>query len=118
VTRIEPGLGGQVAVRHSNEVYVDSNGRKRVGVHMTCSPEVIEQFRTGYRCIACKVGVQSEPFPERCVEPWCRFPMRRDQSARFAWEYRGEETLWPDREAADVERETWEARNGFWLPNQ
>jgi hypothetical protein len=118
MTRIEPGLGGQVTVRHSNEVYIDSNGRKRVGVHMTVTPEIMEQFRAGYRCIACKVGVQSEPFPERCVEPWCRFPMRRDQSARFAYEHRGEETLWPDREAADVERETWEARNGFWLPNQ
>jgi hypothetical protein len=63
--------------------------------------------------------VQDEPFPERCREPWCRFPMRRDQADRFAYEHQGEEDLWPaDREAADVERETWEARNGFWLPNQ
>jgi hypothetical protein len=116
VTRIEPGLGGRAVVRNSNEVYVDSDGRQRVGIHITVTPDVVEQFRTGYRCIACKVGVQDEPFPENCVEPWCRFPMKRDQAERFAYEFRGYETLWPDREEADVEREKYEKR-GIWLPN-
>lgn len=111
MARIEPGLGGQVVVRHSDEVYETRDGRKRVGLHMTVSPEIFEQYRQGYRCMNCHIGVQDEPFPERCKEPFCRYPMRRDQLRRLEFEDRGQETLWPDTEPAEEPPD-------MWLPGQ
>ena len=129
MTRIAPGLAGAV-VRHSNEVFVESDGQKRVGVKITVSPEIFEQYRSGYRCIRCH-AVQDEPFPEVCQEVYkdrphpepcmcghcrCGFQMRAKQMERLTFEFQGEENLWPDRDD-DEERARFELeKQGVWLP--
>lgn len=129
MTRIAPGLAGAV-VRHSNEVFVEADGQKRVGVKITMSPEDFESYRTGYRCLVCH-AVQDEPFPEVCQEVYrdrphpepcmcgrcrCGFRMRDKQMERLTFEFQGEETLWPEQED-DEEHARFELeKQGVWLP--
>jgi hypothetical protein len=98
-------------VRPSNEIYRDADGDLRAGVHITVSPEIFEQYRTGYRCIVCHT-VQDEPFPTVCKEVYkdgggCGFPIRDKQMDRIGFEFRGEVDLWPTR-ADDL---------GIWTPD-
>ncbi len=125
MSRLSEGIP-DVVFRSSDEVMAD--GRR--GLLATMSPERFEEYRQGYRCINCHAA-QDEPFPEvckvvyrdmahhpdscRCGKCRCGFPMRREQARQVEREYRGRETLWPDR-GPDVEREQWRARNGIWLP--
>lgn len=104
MSRIDPGMPNAV-LRQSREVYGD-----RLGVHLTVDPETFEQFRTGYRCLKC-YAAQDSAFPERCIEWYCRFPIREKQADLIHFEYRGEEELWPDREPMDNP-------SGMWLPGQ
>lgn len=113
--RFEPGMP-EAVVRPIGEVEV-VNGRPTLGLNITVTPDVLEQYRQGYRCIACHHGPQPKAFPEHCSEPYCRFPMRRDQAAELARQMRGEEDLWPDdHEDDDGERRDRLERDGFWLP--
>lgn len=101
-------------VRPTNELY-EVNGRLTRGIDMTVPPEVFEQYREGYRCIACHHFPQPEPFPEHCIEPYCRFPMRTEQSRQLEFEYRGDVDLWPTR-AAESGIDMHD--NSLWLPGQ
>ena len=120
MTRVDPGLPG-ATVRHSNELFVEDDGKIRVGTKITMSPEQFEVYRQGYKCMCCH-SVQSEPFPEVCETVWrdtgerCGFPMRREQMRRLEYEFQGEETLWPDFEDDD-ERARYDLKSkGVWLP--
>lgn len=93
-------------VRESNAVYVTPDGRRHVMNDIVVNADQAEQYRQGYRCLACHHAPQPEPFPEFCCEPYCRFPMREKQAERFNMEFRGEEDLWPTR-ADDL---------GIWTP--
>jgi hypothetical protein len=64
-----------------NEVYI-VNGRPTWGINMTVTTEHFEQYRLGYRCIACHHFPQPEAFPDNCCEPYCQFPMKRRASTR------------------------------------
>jgi hypothetical protein len=97
-------------IRSNREVYGD-----RLGIDVTVTPEILEQFRTGYRCMApgCWT-VQDEPFPEVCKEVFkdgggCGFEMRKYQAEYFAKQFEGETNLWP-------ENEPMENSSGMWLP--
>jgi len=122
MTRIDPGLNGAV-VRPGDEVHLTEEGWVRP-MKMTLSPEQFEQFRAGYRCPRC-FSVQSTAFPEECETIWrdtgepCGFRIKDKLNDWLDFEFRGEETLWPDREDAlddDRERESFRKRTGIWLP--
>lgn len=109
------GMPGTV-IRDTNELYV-LNGRLVRGANMTVTPEVFEQYRLGYRCLACFHFPQPEAFPERCCEPYCRFPMKRDQLQLLEYEHRGDVDLWPTHADEDDERrERLENDHDMWLP--
>ena len=118
MTRIDPGLNGAV-VRPGDEAHLTEEGWVRP-MKMTLSPEMFEQYRTGYRCPRCH-SVQSTAFPEECETVWrdtgekCGFRIKDEILAWLDFEFRGEETLWPER-AEDEERKDWHERNGIWLP--
>lgn len=103
----------EAVVRTTDELYA-INGRLARGVNITVTPEIFEQYRTGYRCLACHHFPQREAFPAECCEPYCRFGMRREQLELLAFEDRGEIDLWPTRagEAIDVHDDS------IWLPGQ
>lgn len=101
-------------VRRSNELYRTDAG-VRQGVDMVVPPEVFEQYRLGYRCIACHHFPQPSAFPDNCCEPYCRFPMRRDQMARLEAGHRGEEDLWPTRTDEELRGDLED--QGVWLPS-
>lgn len=106
----------EAVVTTTNEVYV-VNGRETWGIGITVTPEHFEQYRLGYRCIACHHFPQPEAFPDHCCEDYCRFPIKRDQLRFLEFEDRGEETLLVDDED-DVERIRHDLRGqGIWLPN-
>jgi hypothetical protein len=74
---------------------------------LTLTPEQFEQYRTGYRCLACH-AVQETTFPEECLEPYCRYPMAKKQIEELTATHQGEVDLWPDRE---------EEESPIWTPN-
>lgn len=63
-------------------------GRPTLDASVRFSPDDVERFRTGYLCIKCWEP-QTEPFPERCALPQCRFEMRRLQAEEFARQFKG-----------------------------
>lgn len=101
-------------VRPSDELFV-LNGRLARGLHMTVTPEAFEQYRTGYRCLACHHFPQPEAFPKSCCEPYCRFPMKRDQLQHLEREFGGIEDLWPTRDEDELRDDL--SDQGVWLPN-
>ena len=118
---IEPGMPGAV-VRTSPELFY----KRGIGWYhpniITVPPEIFEQYRAGWRCLACHHAPQPEAFPEHCMESYCRFEMRRDQLSYLEFEYRGEETLWPDRsddlayQEEQYEREAFVRSTGIIVP--
>ena len=103
MTRIEPGMPHAV-IRTSKDLYV-RDGELVLGWDLTTTPEIIEQFRQGYRCVKC-YAVQSVAFPEVCEEVYkdgggCGYPMRAEQMWFLEREYRGEEPLWPNRQSEE-----------------
>lgn len=118
MTRIEPGIPNMVVLT-SDEVKQDTDGRWYRMNEYVVPPEIVEQFRQGYRCMDC-LAVQSQPFPEVCEERYrdgggCGYRMREYQPERFLREFGGERELWPDDEV-DREREAYERRTGLLLP--
>lgn len=107
----------EAVVQPSGEIHI-INGRPTLGIAMTVTPEHFEQYRQGYRCIACHHFPQPEAFPKNCVEPYCRFPMKRDQLRHLELEHKGDEELWPEEEPEDEERIRHDLRSqGLWLPD-
>jgi hypothetical protein len=119
----------EVVIRLGHELHgTDEHGREIQGydLHLP-DPSRLEEFRQGYRCIAC-LGVQSVPFPAVCEQVWraspgfpesrCGFEIRDRQMEVFNFKFEGYEDLWPNRKGLDDEREReqWEPRNGIWLP--
>ena len=115
---ITPGMP-EAVVQPTGDIEI-VNGRPTLGLNITVSPEVFEQYRQGYRCLACHHGPQPEPFPEHCCEPYCRFPMRRDQARMIELQMKGYEELWPDEEPLDEERLRHDhlRSQGLWLPDR
>ena len=75
MTRIHPGLPG-VTVRPSNELFTDEEGNLHLGIHLTVTAEIFEQYRTGYRCLACPIA--SPPTtPRPRSAPMLSAPSRR-----------------------------------------
>lgn len=77
----------------------------------------IEEIRQGYRCIKC-LGPQPEPFPDKCVEPWCPFPIKKEQLRWFQEMFRGYEYHGPlsDVTEFDYEMDGWVPKNGILVP--
>lgn len=106
----------QAVLRPSNEVHITSRGPE-VQTHMTVPPEVFEQYRQGWRCPSCH-SVQDEAMPEVCKVVWrdtgerCGYRIREELPRWLALHFRGEESLWPDRQD---EIEEMRARD-FWVP--
>ncbi len=118
-----PGLPGAVMRESPEARFVPGEGWHRP-MDLILAPEQFEQYRTGYRCPRCH-SVQSQAFPEECETVWrdtgekCGFRIKDDLHKWLEFEFRGEETLWPDREDAindDREREDWTPATGIWLP--
>lgn len=42
------------------------------------TPAQYQEFRQGYRCVIC-LGAQQAAFPDKCIEPYCEFPIRDRQ---------------------------------------
>lgn len=117
MTRIDPGIPNMVVLT-GDRAYRDKDGDWRVENDLVVPPEVVEQFRQGYRCMEC-LAVQSTAFPDVCEEVYkdgggCGYRIRTEQPARFARDFGGDTELWPELER-DVERERYEAR-GIALP--
>ena len=112
MSKLHPGIPGAV-VRTGNEIYV-KDGRPVRSVDITIPPETLDEYRCGYRCLACHAA-QESAFPEACIEPYCRFPMKRDQMQLFESQFRGEESLWPTRED-DEDPDERRTQSGIYLP--
>lgn len=65
-----------------------------VAANITVTPERLEEYRQGYRCLMCHAA-QESAFPERCIEWYCRYPIRKRQSGDFTLEFEGEYDPWP-----------------------
>jgi len=122
MARIEPGLKGAV-VRTGSEAHQTPNGWEPQ-TDITMPPELFEQYRTGWRCPNCHT-VQDEAFPKVCKTVWkdtgerCGFQIKDRINEWLEFNFRGEETLWPDHTHADEdedERKYFQKRTGIWLP--
>jgi hypothetical protein len=118
---ITPGVPDMI-VESSDEVHI-VNDRPVLGVNKAVPPETFEEYRLGYRCLACDHGQQPEPFPDNCVEPYCRYPMKTDQLRDLERQDRGTRRYGPtplsevDEMFGDErERERFKPRSGIWLP--
>lgn len=126
MARFERGLGADTIVENSHEVFVDGHGVARSGVNIAGSPELIEQYRQGYRCLVCH-HVQTEAFPEVCEAAdrspggtWrCGFRIRDEQVRRLELEHQGEHRYGPsplDGHEEQWERDDWTPKTGIWVP--
>jgi hypothetical protein len=100
-----------VVIRTSREVHLDQHGNPFRGIDMIVDDETINEWRAGYRCAAHPVGcgaAQREAFPEKCIEPYCNFNLKRDLARWLEIAFAGEENLWPTRAADDL---------GIWTPD-
>lgn len=119
---IRPGIPEMIVEMAPEEAYV-VNGRPTMGVNKAVPPEVFEQYRQGYRCLACDHAPQPEPFPKECVEPYCRYPMKRDQLRDLEFHDKGSQRYGPTpfSEIDEIfgeedERTNFTKRTGIWLP--
>lgn len=113
--RINPGLPNAV-VRTSGEVW-NEGGELRMGLNITVGDDTFEEWKQGYRCAAPPHGclaAQREAFPEKCIEPYCNFNLKRDLADWLRFAYQGEVELWPEMDEGDPEREAFDRR--IWLP--
>ena len=116
--RIHPGMP-DTTVRTSREVWAE-NGELRMGIDFAVPDEIFEQWKQGYRCAGPPHGcfaAQREAFPEKCIEPYCNFNLKRVLASWLEYAYRGEEALWPAQDDGfDPERDAFARRSGIWLP--
>jgi len=124
VPRIEPGLKG-VVVTTSEEAHLTSEGWVP-DTKLVMPPELFEQYRQGWRCPSCH-SPQDEAFPKVCKTVWkdtgeaCGYPIKDRINEWLEFNFRGEETLWPDRsdeDAAEDEQADFQKRTGIWLPGK
>jgi len=97
-------------------VAVDVDG-KRVGIgpdgtryaeyEMVYTEYDAGRIRAGYACMECGEA-QETPFPEHC--PVCKYPMRDDQSRRFAEQFEGYTTIGPSRSIEELRAEDEEQK--------
>jgi hypothetical protein len=73
-------------------VMVMPDGRVMQRTVVGLSEEQVERIRAGYICVKCYEDLDTA-FPEHC--PVCRFPMREQQSAEFAKDFRGDIAFGP-----------------------
>lgn len=118
---IRPGIP-EMIVEAIPEVHV-VNGREVAGVNKVVPPEVWEQYRLGYRCLACDHAPQPEPFPKHCIEPYCKYPMRESQLADFERLDRGPMRYGPtpldeidEMFGEEREREFYRRKTSIWIP--
>lgn len=116
--KLHPGLPNAV-VRQSRELYT-KQGEVVSGVDITIPPELLDEYREGYRCLACHAVQRAGDgmpvaFPEACVEPYCRYPMKDEQPKRFEHQFQGHEELWPEDRFEDIDMER-RSQSGIWLP--
>lgn len=114
--RIEPGLGETIVEGARTGSLV--NGVPRQDVNLVVSEEIFQQYRQGYRCLKC-YGVQSQPFPEECEEPFCSFGIKENQLRYLEAEFQGEEFYGPTPDDVldeEREREQWTKRSGIYVP--
>lgn len=107
-----------MVVLTSERAYRDQDGDLRMENDLVVPPQIVEQFRQGYRCMEC-LAVQSQPFPAVCEEVYrdgggCGYPIRLEQPDRFARDFEGVTDLFPAPPEEDVERRAWES--GIVLP--
>ena len=127
MARPKPGFPPGTIFENSNRVYRDSEGRLMVAAEVITDRDTVEQYRQGYRCLACH-GIQDEPFPEVCKVKdvkggsWaCGYRMRGDQARRFEAEYGGEGYWGPTPLSVfdeEREREAWTPKTQILLPGQ
>lgn len=82
-------------VQASDELFA-AGGRLVRGLHVTVTEEQFDELRAGYRCLQC-YAAQEHAFPEKCVEPYCNWNLKRDQLRQLERDFAGEEDLWPTR---------------------
>jgi hypothetical protein len=115
MSRLHPGLPGAI-VRASTEVIADS-GEARHSINWTLAPETIQEFREGYRCALPPHGcgaAQETAFPEKCIEPYCNFNLKRDLAGWLESVYAGDEDLWPGRDEDAAERDYEREQNEYY----
>lgn len=67
--------------------------------------EVVEKIAHGYQCLRC-MEPQPSPFPVKCGNPFCEYPMRAHQARDFELEFNGSEQFVGDaqRDWEELER--------------
>ena len=103
--RLSPGLP-EATVSHGREIVRGADGRLNVASNITVSPERLEEYRQGYRCLMCHAA-QEQAFPDHCIEWYCRYPMKDRQSEDFQTQYQGEHDPWPTHRAEPDEPDGW-----------
>lgn len=82
---------GEAIIPQYTDVDVDSytilpDGRKVERTVFALSEEQVERIRQGYVCVKC-LEAHDSAFPDECAV--CHFPMREQQAAEFAKDFRG-----------------------------
>jgi len=105
-------------------VTVMPDGRVMQKTVFGLTQEQVDKIRAGYICVKCLEDYTS-PFPDECSV--CKFPMRDQQAAEFAKDYRGEIKFGPSTTLDDErgimnemrEREAYDRarRLGLKLPS-
>lgn len=106
----DTGLPGAI-VSLSRELYHDGKAL-RPGMDLCLTPEQFDKLRSGYLCPPPPHGClahQREAFPEKCLEPYCNFNLKRDLSGWLERAFAGEQDPWPTRRSELEEQ-------GVWLP--
>ena len=89
--RHEATPSGVPVIAQETDVDIDSytvmpDGRQMERTVFGLSEEQVEQIRQGFICIKC-LEHYSTAFPDQCAV--CKFPMRAQQAAEFAKDFRG-----------------------------
>jgi hypothetical protein len=84
-------MTGEAIIADATDVDVDSytvmpDGRVMQRHVFGLQKEVVERIRNGYVCIKC-LEAYANAFPDECSV--CKFPMREQQTAEFAKDFRG-----------------------------
>ena len=105
-----------VATEDVTRVRIDTRTGERIQeLELAYSEYDIGRFREGYCCIECGEA-QERPFPMSC--PVCAFPMRLEQTRKFAEQFDGYKTYGPSKtfEELFAEDEELKARKARETP--